>query len=345
MKLLIVTQVVDTKDPVLGFFHEWIEEFAKQCDSVMVICLRKGEYHLPENVRVFSLGKEKGSSRLARIKKFFSYIYTYRNNYDTVFVHMNPEYIALGGFLWRRWHKKIALWYTHKSVDAKLRFAMRFVDIVFTASRASFRVTSGNVAVVGHGIDTEFFKPDMKEGSIETRIVTTGRIARSKHQIEMLSVLDELYKRDEKFRFTIVGAPSTPTEEEYAAILRHEINLRPYHDKVTLVGPVPHNQLPKILNEQDIFFNFSTTGSMDKAVLEALAVGVPVLSTNEAFKDLLSPFDLYVASKDIGVLADRVDKIMNRPDRAGVVATLRNKVVEHHSLFKLIPRIVSTLHS
>lgn len=29
MKLLIVTQVVDTEDPALGFFVRWIEELAR----------------------------------------------------------------------------------------------------------------------------------------------------------------------------------------------------------------------------------------------------------------------------------------------------------------------------
>ena len=33
MKLLIVTQAVDTEDPVLGFFVRWIEELGKHVES------------------------------------------------------------------------------------------------------------------------------------------------------------------------------------------------------------------------------------------------------------------------------------------------------------------------
>lgn len=29
VKLLIITQKIDINDPILGFFHKWIEEFAK----------------------------------------------------------------------------------------------------------------------------------------------------------------------------------------------------------------------------------------------------------------------------------------------------------------------------
>ena len=59
MKILICTQKVDLNDDILGFFHSWIAEFAKQCEKVTVICLYKGEYDLPGNVKVLSLGKEK----------------------------------------------------------------------------------------------------------------------------------------------------------------------------------------------------------------------------------------------------------------------------------------------
>ena len=58
MKLLILTQKVDKNDPILGFFHRWVEEFARHCEQVTVIALGVGEYDLPQNVRVFSLGKE-----------------------------------------------------------------------------------------------------------------------------------------------------------------------------------------------------------------------------------------------------------------------------------------------
>ncbi len=40
-RILIVTQTVDTQDPVLGFFVRWIEEFAKHAEELTVICLEK----------------------------------------------------------------------------------------------------------------------------------------------------------------------------------------------------------------------------------------------------------------------------------------------------------------
>src|SRR5581483_12297211 len=89
MKLLILTQKVDKNDPVLGFFHGWLREFANHFEFITVIALGVGEYELPQNVRVLSLGKESGVSKLKYLSRFYKYIWQERKNYEKVFVHMN----------------------------------------------------------------------------------------------------------------------------------------------------------------------------------------------------------------------------------------------------------------
>ena len=69
MKLLILTQKVDANDDVLGFFVRWMDEFKKKVDKLSVICLEKGNGE-NENIPVYSLGKEKGASRVKYIKNF-----------------------------------------------------------------------------------------------------------------------------------------------------------------------------------------------------------------------------------------------------------------------------------
>jgi glycosyltransferase involved in cell wall biosynthesis len=256
---------------------------------------------------------------------------------------MNPEYVVLGGRFWRRNHKKVSLWYAHKSVTRALALAVKRLDAVFTVSEASFKIPTPKLHIVGHGIDTEAFKPDMREASIETRLVTSGRIAQSKHLIEMLRVLDVLYERGEKFRFTVIGAPVTAQEKAYEQGLKEEIARRPFASKIILMGAVEHGQLPAILNQHDLFINFGGTGNMDKAGLEALAVGIPVVTTNDAFEALLAPFGLYVREREYEAIANAVIKALERPDRAAMVATLRGKVVENHSLARLIPKIIAIL--
>src|SRR5688572_21166358 len=140
MKLLILTQKVDANDPILGFFCWWIGEFAKRCKQVTVICLYEGEHELPANVRVLSLGKEGGASRLKYLVRFYGYIWRERENYDAVFVHMNQVYVILGGFMWRLLRKKIGLWYAHGSVSASLRAAVMLCHVALTSTQEGLRI-------------------------------------------------------------------------------------------------------------------------------------------------------------------------------------------------------------
>ena len=272
MKLLIITQVVDNKDDNLGFFHRWIAEFAASCEEVSVICLRKGAYELPNNVHIYSLGKEEVASRITRVWRFYRYIFTLRKSYDAVFVHMNPEYIVLGGWWWRLWHKKVMLWYTHKSVDLKLRVAEKFANIICTASKESFRLPSKKVHILGHGIDTEFFTPDAAVVRGEYAL-SVGRLMKSKrHDLAI-----ELAKADGRELHIAGAGPERAALEELAA----KIGAR-----VIFLGPLTQVALRDEYRRAAYVIHTSETGSLDKVVLEALACGCPVHTRDPYLKDL-----------------------------------------------------------
>lgn len=178
MRILITTQILDRTDPGLGFFHRWVEVFASECEAVHVLCLKKGEYALPENVTVTSLGKEAGVGRFMRLARLYRTLWETRHKYDAVFVHMNPEYIVVGGLMWRLMGKRIALWYAHRTVDLKLRIAACFTHIVFTGSIESFRIDTPKRIVVGQGVDTSIFIPRSEPHHIQDpTLVVVGRIS------------------------------------------------------------------------------------------------------------------------------------------------------------------------
>ncbi|HUY62292.1 MAG TPA: glycosyltransferase family 4 protein [Candidatus Paceibacterota bacterium] len=307
MRLLIVTQAVDSRDPVLGFFIRWIEEFANHCERVEVICLTEGTHDLPANVRVHSLGKERGHplfGALTYLARFKLLAWRLSRDYDTVFVHMNPEYLALFGPIWRLMGKRVALWYTHKSVTLTLRIAVAFANVVFTASRESFCLPTKKLRIVGHGIDVNQFSVPRVPGGKTLRILTAGRLSATKRVLEMLTALDVLAERGEDFSFTVAGAPAMPADAAYERQVREAAIARPYAARVRFLGGIAHDAIPALLAAHDVFLNLSATGSMDKAVLEALVAGVPAVTTNVAFRELLAPSGLYVESGSPDALAD-----------------------------------------
>ncbi len=362
-QILIVTQAIDANDPVLGFFVRWVEEFSKHADHIEVICLKKGKYDLPENVTVHSLGKENekrqephapgGARRMGRratyALRFISLIWKLRHNYDTVFVHMNPEYIVLGGKLWRFLGKRVALWYTHKNVDWKLRIAVFLANVVFTASPESFRLKSKKVKVVGHGIDMEQFVPrehkaqtqNAPQTCLPLHVLTIGRISETKRIKEMLNAFDILSKRGQDFTFTIAGAPATDADVEYEKQVRNMVANSSYASNVHFLGAVAHKDIQNILMENNIFLNLSTTGSMDKAVLEALATGMPVITTNVAFRGLLSPVPgLFITEATPEKIINALALVVTAD-----ISEITKNVRERYALPQLIKKILTTLNN
>jgi hypothetical protein len=165
MKLLIVAQVIDKNHPILGFFHRWVEEFAKHCEHIHIICLQKGVFDFPANVTVHSLGKEEERGKLVYLLRFYSLIWKLRHDYDQVFVHMNQIYVILGAPLWRTWSKKVGLWYAHGAVSYSLKVAVRLANIVFTSTEEGLRIATPKKVIVGQGIDTAIFQTVTKSPS------------------------------------------------------------------------------------------------------------------------------------------------------------------------------------
>lgn len=336
MKLLILTQKLDKSDPILGFFHRWVEEFSKHCDQVIVICLEKGEYNLPANVAVHSLGKEAGESRFKYIFNFYKLIFQERKNYETVFVHMNPEYVVLGGWLWRAWHKKIILWYTHKAVNLKLKLAAILAHKIFTASRSSFRLNNSKVLATGHGIDTEFFKPATRADNSIFNIVCVGRFSRIKNQLKLLEIFSRILPKIEKpIMLNFIGPALAVADKKYLQQAKDFAAVQHLENKVKFSGAVAPANLPIFYQAANLLVNLSQTGSLDKDVLEAAACGLAVLTSNEAYRAEL-PAECCAASDSQAFSAALLDKINNpRP------ADLRAYVMERHSLPKLINRIMA----
>jgi len=276
MRLLITTQAVDQNDPILGFFVRWIEEFAKHCGQVTVICLRKGEHHLPPNVRVLALGD---SGKLSRAYKLLEGAYKFRGDYDAVFVHMNPEYLVAAGWLWRLLGKRTALWYTHKSVNLKLRIAALFANTILTASKESFRLASSKVRVMGHGIDTDFFSPGpIPRGS---HWLSVGRLTASKRH--------DLAIRDAHAAGKELWIAGEGPERKRLEALSQELGA-----SVLFLGGLMQARLRDEYRKAALLVHRSETGSLDKVVLEALACGCPVRTNDAALKFMESMGPEYV---------------------------------------------------
>lgn len=348
MKILIITQKVDVDDSVLGFFHDWLLEFASRADLLTVICLEKGKYNLPKNVKVCSLGKEKKRSRILYLYYFYKIIMKEKKKYDTVFVHMNPIYIVLAGWYWRLSGIPVFLWYTHRHIDLKLRIAVLFAKKIFTASSESFQLSTHKIIITGHGINTRKFLSEDAALLPQTRqvlkIFHIGRltpIKRCERLIEAVHVLKKTYLGE--FELVFVGSPSTPGDIVYQKKLVDMVEKHDASSYVFFRGAVSYKCVEKIFKEADVIVNVAPTGGADKVVFEAMASGIPAIVSNETFVSFLGEYktNLFVPAADPKLLADKIRLLLvDKNKRTKIGLFLKDKVKKEMDLNILISRLV-----
>ncbi len=350
MRLLIVTQIVDKDDSVLGFFHRWIEEFAKHCEEVIVICLKEGTHTLPKNVRVLSLGKEEDASRMKYLKRFYAYVWRERENYDNVFVHMNPEYVVLAGLLWRALGKKVGLWYTHRQVTSTLRLALMLSDAIFTASQESFGLLSSKVHVTGHGIDTKRYK-QRKHDKVDDglRIVSVGRISGIKRLETVVHAIAQLKKSGLAPQSEFVGAVLTDEDEQYRKKILNDIRTLKLDQEVSLSGGCSSEEVIDKYHMAAMSINAAPTGGLDKAVLESLAAGTPAFVCNNTFTSLYGTHAAMFIFTE-GSSSDLADKIVGYlklppEQRKEIADALQKHVCKMTDIRHLVDKILIILGS
>ncbi len=352
MRLLLLNLVTDADSSVQGFTTVWINALARRCDYIDVLTMRAGRIAVADNVRVFSVGKEHGYSEPHRLLEFYRHLHRLlqERTYDACFTHMNTLFAILAAPLLRPRSIPITLWYAHGTVTPKLRLAENLVQQVVTSSPQGFRLPSKKLTIVGQGIDTGTFTPAAQPAERPFTLVSVSRLAPVK-RVEVIIEAAHLLRQREHvppFCLRILGE-AEPKYADYRQKLRDLVTHYELEAVVEFTGGVTYTHIPDIYRAADVMVNTSQTGSVDKAVLEAMACGLPVLTANEAFQPILRDWDdlLLMPPDSPPALAERLQRLMTMPPQArqALGCGLREIVVRDHSLEGLAGRLIEILKS
>ena len=334
MKLLIVTQVVDIDDPILGFFHHWVEELAKRFEHVQVVCLREGRHSFPSNVEVVPLG---GTLRLLRALEVCSIAFGRRKEYEAVFVHMSQEFVLAAGWLWKMLGKRVYLWRNHYAGSILTDIAAAFSTKVFCTSKYSYTAKYGKTVRMPVGIDTDIFVLAADISRNPNSILSLGRVAPSKKLHVLIEALALLKKRGVHFCASLYGSVH-PSDEAYSASLKLNVSNFGLADIVMFHPGIPHSATPSVYNEHGIFVNLSESGMYDKTIFEAAACGTVVLAASKDLAELAD--ERCITTGDSADIATKLEALLalSAEEREGLRAALR-ALAERHSLAALGERL------
>lgn len=348
-RLLLFNLMTDADNPVLGFTTTWINALAKHFDHIDVLTMQAGRLAVAENVQVYSLGKELGYSEIRRALQFYHLLWRLlrRNHYDACFAHMNQLFALMGAPLLKLYRIPITLWYAHKSTPRTLWLAEKLVDHIVTSSAEGFRMPSRKLYIIGQGIDTNLFSPNKQTHQRAFTLISTGRLAPVKRLETIIAALNVLVHQEHMdVKLRLVGS-AAPEQADYEIQLRRLVDEYNLYTRVEFVGAVAYENLPAEYHQADVMVNMSLTGSMDKAVLEAMACELPVITANEAYQKILAQWadTLLIPPESPEILPKRLAQIVTTsPDeRAKLGQMLRQIVVTEHSLEQLVRRLLEIL--
>ena len=334
MRLLILTQAVDKDEPTLGFFHRWIEELAPKFNSIEVICIREGRHALPANVRIHSLGKEKGASRLQGVLRFYRYIWMLRHSYDSVFVHMSQEYAVLGGPVWMLLRKPMYLWRNYHGGSFRTDVAVAFSTKVFCTSTHSYTAGRKKTMLMPVGVDTAQFFPDPRIVRKPDSILFLSGMWPSKRPEMLIEALVLLNHDGVDFSADFYGSPLPVTEAYYASLKQRVIDAG-LSSHVAFHPGVPNSETPDLFRAHRVFVNCSPSGMFDKTLFEASACGARVLAASLDLKELAGSEAHFDSVEE---LKERLRAALTAPPLDSVPA-----FVQEHSLSLLADRLANEL--
>lgn len=342
MKILVITQKVDLTDSTLGFFVEWLDSFSKNFEKVLTICLEIGSHNLSENVSVYSLGKEKGKSRLKYVVNFLYLIVSKRKSYDIVFIHMNQEYVILGFLIWKILGKKILFWRNHKEGSFITMISASLSDQVYYTSEQSFTSRYKHSRQMPVGISVPNINVKLAQPKT---ILSLGRISPIKKIHLLVESLKLLSNYSKDFKCDVVGDPANKEDNLYYERIRNDAETLVSSGLLKFFPGVKHSHVKDLFQSHRFFINITPDGSLDKTIFEAMANGSIVITQNSFFKDII-PSECYLNELEPEKIAQKIIKLFEISDDILLEWQLKNReyVVQNHSIDALVKIIVNGIN-
>jgi len=278
-----------------------VNELAKYFEKVTVLTGKAGTYKVLPNVEVFTSNWIPGKRIISSLKVVSLFLkLLYQKRFNLVFSHMTSVQSALVSPVTKMLRIKHYLWYTHTSDNLALRVAHKLTNGVLTATAGSCPITGSKIHIVGHSIDISMFKKKIKVDFPISKFIHVGRFDASKNIELIINALKCFRVRRQDISFVNIGSPSGKNHDSYYKKIIDNSNAGV--DKVWLdfKTAIPRNLLSEVMQKQDALIH-AFEGSLDKAVLEATFMGLPVVTINPEYLKIFGSWNLEDKSKNHGL--------------------------------------------
>ncbi|MEI6268888.1 MAG: glycosyltransferase family 1 protein [Methylococcaceae bacterium] len=172
------------------------------------------------------------------------------------------------------------------------------------------------IAYIPHGVDAAFKQsqaltswPVADERPIRCIYVSNAEMY--KHQWVVVKAIAMLRNRGHNLTLSLVGGGNGPAQH----LLQDAItDFDPEGIFVKQLAFLPHNELPRLLAEADLFVFASSCENMPVTLVEAMAVGLPIACSNRGpMPEVLADGGVYFNPEDADSIAGAIAQIIQSP--------------------------------
>jgi len=180
------------------------------------------------------------------------------------------------------------------------------------------------IDVIPNGVDTERFSPAQNKDRNDTfKLLTAGRLSVTKRVEMLIDAVEILHKAGMKISFTIVGGGAGK------GLLRQIISAKKLDAVIKVAGRIEAEKMPEVYRQSDLFISASMQEGMSNAMLEAMASGLPIVTTRcEGVEELIGDNGVIVENDSALSIADAVKKAASDTDEYDAMCAAARKKSE-----------------
>ena len=350
MKLVMLTLAVDDNLQEEGFIVDWVKALAREVEELVVIALKVNpKVTLPTKVKVYEVPVTHKLGKLWFVFRTLNKEY-YLGRIDGVFCHILEIWGVIGG-LWGRLNGVRSVYWYAGGIPIKLfsflKVAFLMVEVIATCSereKRRYRQWWGRqkkVVNLGHAIDIQSFQLIKNRGDEVFTIGYVARATRIKNIDGLIRAFGKL-RIPRRLRLHLALARTNENTIYYRKLSELAKSIANERRKIMISTDLTYRQLPDYYRSLDLYVHPSLQTSIDKAALEAVSSGVPVLLSATAYGEVVDTFNQVVVSPfNIRQLARRIESVIQ--DYSSFVRyqrPLQQLVRNAYSLHTFMPRLV-----
>jgi len=358
---------------------QYFDEYIKLSKFVNNVTIVSGEVSkvpsIPSNVEIYDakISKIPKIRGISKIFKFIIFPFKLRKKINLIYVRTMspPEILALriakkllkipcvlmiGGTCYYEpinFKNKIFRWNYSKALSSSDQIIVYSKRMIPYIKKLNVSIDDLKFSIVHNAVDeTRFFSKEKDENLLrklgitnnEKIILFIGKINIRKGVLDVLKTISLLHEQNVKVLF--IGSYSKNSQDFKK--IENEIKSANIFQKVIFVGEIPNDQLLNYYSCADVFVYLTKKcEGIPRAILESMACGKPVVSTNVAgIPDaVIDDITGYVVNS-IDEASVKIDQLFSNKELYEKLSkNCRNKIIEEFVYDVTLPKMVNVFNS